>query len=217
MKNVVKLLAFVVIVVGATSVKAGLIANGSFETPTVAFGTYTNFVAGTNIGGWTIVGVDSAVVNSAVQNGITFQAQDGNNWIDLAGVSSNNPNSGVTQNITTQIGADYQLSFFVGSATDNIFFFASTVDLSIDGGMRMSFTNPTTPSNMLNWREFTVPFTAQASSTSITFYNGSAVSNYLSGLDNVSVTAAAVPEPSSMIIAIGMMLSLSIASRRWLK
>ena len=36
----------------------------------------------------------------------------------------------------------------------------STVDLSIDGGARMSFTNPTAPSDRLDWELFTVPFTA---------------------------------------------------------
>ena len=90
----------------AARADAAFITNGSFETPTVPIGGFTNFLAGsTAITGWTVVGVDSAVTNgSFTQSGITFQAQDGNQWIDLAGVTSNNRASGVTQTVPTADG-----------------------------------------------------------------------------------------------------------------
>ncbi len=214
MKNLIRIMGLAVMFLTAGQVHAGFI-NGSFESTPVAAGTFTNYLGGSNIGGWTIVGVDSAIVNSAVQSGITFQAQDGNNWIDLAGVNSNSPTSGVTQSVSTMIGGAYELSFYVGSSTDNVYFFASTVNLSIDGGTLTSFTNTTTPNNMLDWKKFTVAFIAQNSNTSFTFTNGSASSNYQSGLDNVSLTSVAVPEPFSITIwgigAIGMGL---VARRR---
>jgi hypothetical protein len=126
---------------------AGLIVNGSFETPPVPAGTFTNFLSGsTAITGWTVVGIDSALVNGTfTQNGIVFQAQNGNQYIDLAGITSNSTTSGVTQNVATTAGMTYLLSFYVGSATDNVFHFASTVDLSINGSPRTSFTNNTAP------------------------------------------------------------------------
>jgi len=178
-----------VLTLAVAPAEANMIVNGSFEDPTVPSGGYINYPAGsTAITGWTVVGVDSAVVSGTfTQSGITFQAQDGIQWIDLAGVTSNSNSSGVTQDVATMIGGVYELSFYVGSATDNSLFFASTVDLSIDGGGRVGYTNPTAPSNMLDWKLFTVEFTATSTTTHLTFFNGSAPSNYQCGLDNVSV------------------------------
>ncbi len=181
-----------------------LITNGSFETPLVPVGSFTNFPSGSlAITGWQVVGVDSAVTSgSFVQSGITFQAQDGVQYNDLAGVTSNSPTSGVMQTIATSAGALYELKFYVGSALDtqNGFFFPSTVDLSINGGSRVSYLNPASPSNMLDWRLFTVNFTATGPSTTLTFLNGSAANNFLSALDNVSVEQ--VPEPATVMLAI---------------
>ncbi len=124
MRYTFKLLVAFPLVLTAPQAWANLIVNGSFETPTVPNGSFTNFPGGsTAITGWTVVGVDSAVTDSDfMQSGITFQAQDGEQWIDLAGVTSNNPNSGVTQDISTSLGGLYELSFYVGSAQASPFF-----------------------------------------------------------------------------------------------
>jgi len=213
MSSTTKYLSLLILGLNIATARADLVVNGSFENPSVTAGTYTNFGAGANIGGWTVVGVDSALVNSAVQRGITFQAQNGSNWIDLAGENSNSRNSGVTQTLSTTMGALYELKFHVGSATDNMFFFQSTVDLSINGGTRVSFTNPSAPANMLDWKLFMVPFTATSTTTNLTFFNGSAQNNFLSGLDNVSITA--VPEPSSLLlIVVGLTAGVVARHRR---
>lgn len=183
--------------------------NGSFEIPLVPPGSFTNYPGGsTAITGWTVVGVDSSLVSgSFMQNGVTFQAQSGNQWLDLAGVTSNSSTSGVTQSIATVTGQAYEVSFYVGSATSSPFFFPATVDLSINGGPRVSYFNPIGPSNMLDWKLFTVPFTATGTTTSLTFLNGSAASNFISPLDNVSV--GVVPEPSTAALgAIGLAVFL---------
>jgi hypothetical protein len=212
MLNIIRLLVLASVTFGSTSANGGFV-NGSFENPTVAPGTFTNFTGGsTAISGWTVVGVDSALVNHYVQNGITFQAQNGSNHIDLAGVASNSKTSGVTQNIVTQIGTPYELSFYVGSATDNNLFFASTVDVTIAGGPRMSFTNPTVPTDRVDWRLFTTSFTATSTLTSITFQNGSAANNFSSLLDNVSLIA--VPEPSSIILFTLGTVAICVKNRR---
>src|SRR6185369_16191668 len=77
--------------------RSDLIVNGSFENPTVPSGGYINYARGsTGITGWTVVGVDSSVISSTfTQAGITFQAQNGAQWTDLAGVTSNSASSGV--------------------------------------------------------------------------------------------------------------------------
>jgi hypothetical protein len=168
-----------------------MIVNGSFEDPTVPAGGFSNFPEGsTDITGWTVVGVEVAVVSGTLtQGGIVFQAQDGKQWLDLTGANSNSMANGVTQDVETIIGEVHELSFYVGSATDDSLFFPSTVDLSIDGGDRVSYTNPTAPSDMLDWMLFTVEFTAKSATTNLTFFNGSAPNNNLCGLDNVSLNA----------------------------
>lgn len=184
----------------AASATANLIVNGSFETPLVPVGSFTNYPGGsTAITGWTVVGVDSAVTSGTfVQSGITFQAQDGAQWIDMAGVTSNNSTSGVTQTFPTSPGVVYEVAFYVGSARDGVFFDAATVDLTINGGPRVSYFNPATPSTMLDWKPFSTTFMATGASSTITFQNGSAANNFLSALDNVSVEA--IPEPVSLAL-----------------
>ncbi len=183
-----------------------LIVNGSFEDPVVPDGSYTNFLAGsTAITGWQVVGIDSAVTSGTfTQNGVVFNAQSGKQWLDLAGVTSNSKLSGVTQSVGTLVGATYELTFYVGSANDNTFFFPTTVDLSIDGGARASYTNPTAPRNSLDWKQFTFDFTASKTLTNITFFNGSEPNNFLSGLDNVALnrlnSPTATPEPGSLAV-----------------
>jgi hypothetical protein len=181
----------------ACEARGSLITNGSFESPVVSVGTFVNFGGGSGaITGWTVVGVDAAVTSTAfVQSGITFQAQDGAQWIDLAGVTSNSSTSGVRQTIPTTPGALYTVDFHVGSATDNRFFFPTTVDLSIDGGPRVSYTNPAVPTTSLNWLRFEAPFTAAGPTTTLTFFNGGTSNNFLNALDNVSVNE--VPEPAA--------------------
>jgi hypothetical protein len=189
---------------------ANLIVNGSFETPTVPNGSYINYPGtSTAITGWTVVGVDSAVTSTNfTQSGVTFNAEDGNQWIDLAGVTSNSMTSGVTQSIGTVIGDNYQITFYVGSCYALPYFFPATVDLSIDGGARAHYSNPATPSTMLDWELFTVDFTAANSTTNLTFLNGDASNNYETPLDNVSVDV--VPEPSTLaLLALGAVGLLS--------
>lgn len=216
--KVVKLLMLIVVALCATPARAAIIVNGSFENPTVPNGGFTTFVGGsTAITGWTVVGVDSTVVDTNfVSHGITFQAQDGSQWLDFTGPGTNASANGVTQDITTTIGQLLSLSFYVGSATDNIDIFASTVDLSIDGGARVGYTNPNTPTNMLDWQLYTVQFTATGTTTNLTFFNGSAGNNHLSALDNVSLTAvSAVPEPASVVIlGVGSILMFAGVRRR---
>jgi hypothetical protein len=218
MIHILRVLTICLGAVVATPAVANLIVNGSFETPPVPAGGTTIYGAGsTSITGWTVVGAgaDSValVSTSFQQSGVTFNAQNGQQWIDLAGNTSNSQSSGVTQSIPTVPGGLYEVSFYVGSADDNVnnFFFPATIDLSINGGPRTHYTNPIAPPDHLDWKQFIVPFVAVGSSTNLTFYNGGASNNFLSAFDNV--VADGVPEPAGVIL-IGLGAAGFLGGRR---
>lgn len=212
---------YLVLLAGTGSAGAELLVNGSFEAPIVPVGSFTNFPGGsTAISGWTVVGVDSAIVNgSFTQSGILFRAQAGNQYIDLAGVTSNSQTSGVTQTVATTIGQAYQLRFQVGSAQGGGFFFPSTIDVSLNDGPRVSHTNPATPANALDWKPFVLSFVATTPTTKITFLNGGASSNFNSALDGASLEPVAaapalgVPGGVTLLGALGLLGVLASAKR----
>ena len=96
--------------------RGNLITNGSFETPVVPVGGFTNYLSGsTLITGWTVVGPEASIVNgSYVSLGELFPAKDGVQWLDLTGDLSNAV-EGVQQTVTTTPGTSYTLSFWVGN------------------------------------------------------------------------------------------------------
>ncbi len=203
------------------SANAATIINGSFENPVIPVGTYENYGGGsTDIIGWTVVGLMNSLVESTVvDRGITFNAYSGSQWLDLTGPGPNLAGNGISQDITTITGQAYQLSFYVGSATDiaaynlSAAYFASTIDLSVNGGSRISFINTTAPANSMDWRLFTSTFTATGTNTNITFFHGGSSGNHLAGLDDVSITA--VPEPSNFLLFLsGSLVTLFFSRRR---
>lgn len=196
--------------------KSSLLPNGSFETPTVSAGTYDTFFAGSGaLGGWSILGTNVTVISgSYTESGILFPAAQGDQWLDLTGPGTNLPDNGISQTVATQIGQLYRLSFFVGSATDHTNLFSSTVDLSIDGGTRAPFTNPSASTSTLEWAPFSVDFTASGAQTTLAFFNGSGPGNHLSALDNVSLVAVAIPESASFAALAGLATLALAASRR---
>lgn len=187
-----------------------LITNGSFEFISLDPSTLSSDVAGsTNITGWDVVGPGEVSVASSPLffDGITFNAQDGNQWLDLTGLFDTGLTTGVTQSIPTIIGQAYNLQFYVGSALGSEvgLVFPSTVALSINGAPSESFPNPAEPTTSLDWKLFTTPFTSTSATTSLTFFNGNTRPNVISALDNVSVTAVppsavpAVPGPLPLL------------------
>ena len=99
--------------VAASSAHSALI-NGSFETPIVPSDPgYTIFPVGSAaLTGWTVFGppgTNVAIVSgSFAQNGVSFTAQNGIQWLDLTGLS--NSTEGVSQAVATALGHKYQLS-----------------------------------------------------------------------------------------------------------
>lgn len=190
---------------------AATIANGSFELPSLSSGGAQGFVAGNDIGGWTVLGGGVALLEtnySEPQNGVaTFAAAQGLNSLDLTGGGNTGTNSGVQQSIATNIGEVYRLAFSVGVANSgsnplSLYTTASTLGLSIDGGARTLFTNSTLPAaGSVGWAQYFYDFTATSGTTSIAFLNNTTSNNFV-GLDDVqisTVSAASVPEPFTII------------------
>jgi hypothetical protein len=200
---------------GSLPLRADSIVNGSFETPVVPVGNFTNFASGSiGITGWTVVGAAGGVsiVNGTfTQNGILFPAENGTQWLDLTG-NGVNSNEGVEQTFATTSGAQYTVSFWVGNVNNpgGIFGTTSTVDVLLGGPKGTSLLtaiNGNTTTGTQTWDQFTTTFTATGSTSTLDFLNGDPGSDNSNGLDNVSVNLSgttppppSVPEPSTLLL-----------------
>jgi hypothetical protein len=192
---------------GSLPMYADSIVNGSFETPTVPAGGFTDFASGSSaITGWTVVGATtgvSIVSGSAISAGISLPAESGAQWLDLTGDGANG-NEGVQQTFATTAGTQYTVSFWVGNvnspATGNGT--SSTVDVLLGGTGGTSLlaaTNASAGSTTLTWEQFTTTFIATGATSTLDFLNGDPATDGLNGLDNVSVNPS-VPEPSTLLL-----------------
>jgi hypothetical protein len=180
---------------------ANLITNGSFEADLVPSADYTVYPSsGTpSLTGWTVGGVEVAVVNTLFnQNGVQFPAQDGDQWMDLTGENGNSATNNISQAVSgLNVGSVYTLTFYVGSASNNNFYFPSTVNVSLGGVSQGSFTNPSATTT-LQWQEFSIDFTPTSTIENIAFFNGNSPNNFSGGLDNITLDLADVPGPPSV-------------------
>jgi hypothetical protein len=191
----------------SSAARANSLINGSFETPVVPSGDFDNFGSGsTGITGWTVVGPGVSIVSTTFgQNGVAFEAEDGNQWLDLTGDGSNST-EGVEQTVVTTTGTNYALTFYVGNTSGgDIFGTTSTVGLDLNGTQVSSFTNSNADTTGLNWEQFSYDFTASGSSTTIGFINLDPSSDNSNGLDNVDIELGSTgpsttPEPSSLLL-----------------
>jgi Protein of unknown function (DUF642)/PEP-CTERM motif len=203
--------------------KANLITNGSFETPVVPVGGFTNFPSGsTLITGWTVVGAAggvSVVSGAFSQECCTFPAENGSQWLDLTGDGTNSI-EGVEQTVATTVGTRYTLTFWVGNVFDptGIFGTTSTVDVrlgGLSGTLLGAFTNSSTTMGTQVWEQFTTSFVAVGSSTTLDFLNADPPTDNSNGLDNIVLTASsAVPEPGTLLLFGSGTLGLAGVLRR---
>jgi len=188
-----------------------LLANGSFETPLVPVGGFTNFGTGsTAITGWTVVGPQASVVSgSFVSECCKFPADDGVQWLDLTGDLVNQV-EGVEQSVATVAGKTYDLSFDVGNVFDprGAYGTSSSVAVMVNGTSLGTFTNScTTCTDTLTWENFTTSFVASGATTLVEFLNQDPTTDNSNGLDKVVLTGAAgaVPEPATLsLLALGL-------------
>lgn len=192
----------------ALPARANLIANGSFETPAVPAGSFTNFTSGsTGITGWTVTGPEVSIVSGSYTSfGLSFPAEDGVQWLDLTGDASNAV-EGVEQTIATTSGVTYDISYFVGNQVNpgGPYGTTSTVDVLVNGSAIQKSTNSMGAGGTTQvWQQFMTSFVATSSSTTVEFLNGDPANDNTNGLDNVVVvpgpTLTATPEPSTFTL-----------------
>jgi hypothetical protein len=187
-------LVALVVGVAPASAATNLIKNGGFEKPVVPSGSYQLFGTGSSFVHWDVVGASGnvAIVSGTfTQNGFSFPAKAGAQFLDLTGTS--NSATGVAQTVATTPGAQYTLSFAVGNVVDpgGIFGTTSTVDVLIDGTQVMAATNSRgTGSTTMVWKRFTTTLTASSSSTTIALINGDPPNDTANALDVVKLVAA---------------------------
>jgi Protein of unknown function (DUF642) len=218
-----RLTCVVILLFAGSSVAYAQVTNPSFETPTVTPGTFTNFLTGSPlIPGWAVVGLNntevSIVSGTFQQGGITFEAQNGNQWLDLTGDGTNSTAEGVSQAVSTIAGHSYLLSYFIGNTTGGGGFgTTSTVNVSINGTATFSDTNSNIDATGLDWKPIMHTFVASGSTTTLAFFNGDGPGDNSNGLDTIALTdqgVAGVAEPASGALLVSGLLGLGLLSRR---
>ena len=203
---------------GASSARAGLIVNGSFEAPYVGPGSpYDpfdfNIYPNGGVPGWTSNNNETEI--DYTQQAIGYPAYDGIQSLELNGSTFDT----ISQTITGLVpGQEYRLSWAYGVRAGygpqqaNIIFGGVTVATDSTNGI---FTGPG------GWTLNTVDVTATATSEVLSFQavDTSGLGGSPGGgneIDAVSLVPAAVPEPSSLaLLSLG---GLGLAGwRRWKK
>jgi hypothetical protein len=169
---------------------ANLIQNGSFERPLVPAGGFTNFDTGTSsLRGWEVVGATgnvSIVSTTHLEDGFTWPAAVGQQWLDLTGDGSNSA-TGVQQTVATVAGTAYILTFYVGNAVGNGSV-SSTLNVFVNGTQTFAVTNFAGAGlDMIVWQKYTTTIVATSSQTIIAFMNGDVPDDNVNGLDGITL------------------------------
>jgi len=179
----VKKILIALLAVAPFAAHANLITNGGFEAG--ALGNYA--VGSTLLPGWTVVGTPGQ--NVTLQgNGYLGQST---RQLDLSGTSDSR-GGGIEQTIATLAGRTYNVSFdvYTGGLRYN-----GGVDFRINGALYGLNLKGDEPGNTTKTYAFSFVAT---STTTVRFQD--VTNGLVSHLDNVSVTAAPVPEPATMAI-----------------
>jgi choice-of-anchor C domain-containing protein len=188
MKRSVLLASILLASAAAPAQAAELLTNGSFEAGPAPGGFTTYGTGDTSITGWNILAGDVDHIGSF------WAASDGMRSLDLTGVNAGT----IGQSFATTAGLTYRVTFDLWANLDG-----GTLPRIIYanvGGSDLTFSSNGGGSNAApNWVGQAFTFVATGASTNLTFRADPLSSGccYGPALDNVSATAAAVPEPAT--------------------
>jgi choice-of-anchor C domain-containing protein len=183
----------------SSAAHANLVTNGSFESgtaPSAAVGYTTLQLNSTAIDGWKVTAGNIDYI------GTYWSAEDGARSIDLQGTGPANGAISATQTIATTIGQQYLVSFWAAGNPDGTPA-VKTFNVSFGGSGLKSFSvaEGAGPRPAMNWTLESFIYTADSTSSALSFMSTTA-GPYGPALDNVSVIALSVPEPSTWAMMI---------------
>jgi hypothetical protein len=194
------LLAAAALLGASFSSQATLIVNGDFEENFVASNNWATFSSAA-VAGWQ--GSNIEIWNAL--NGVI--AASGKNFIELNAHGSNVGAWSIFQTFATEIGRDYQLSFYYRARNNN----NEAFQVSFAG-----LTQAMTEHTKAGWSFFSSIFTATAETSTLRFtsLNSGTQGNLLDAI-NVSALPAptAVPEPATLAAFTAGLLAL-VGGRR---
>ena len=165
---------------------ANIVADPGFENGTP--GSYTGAIGD----GWVVTtGTGAICNNSGAGCGSAGVARTGTQMAFLDWSSTLNT---ISQTLTTVIGQTYTISYFVAGTHPNL------LEVTFGGATLFNGTSPTngvgSPSDYV---QYNFTSTATSTSTVLAFSGQRTVAGEIL-LDDVSVTASSVPEPSSLLL-----------------
>jgi len=198
----------------AVPAHANLLTNGSFEFGNFvpdAQDTMSLSPGATDMTGWTVQNAALAWIGPS--NPFGLLASDGNYFLDLSGYHDNAPYGGVlqSQTISTTIGAEYRLTFDIGTDPQ---YDTAPVSVQVTAGSA-SATFTSTPIIPNQWESFTFDFFATSANTAISLIGQASTDEKYLGLDNVNLIV--VPEPSTLTLLAGPGLLVFAVWRRFRK
>lgn len=196
--------------VSAACAQANLLTNGSFELP-VGNGQNQIIPGGdsTAVLGWTTILSGVERFDPTLYS--VGSAPDGNIVIDVC--PFNFTGGGIQQTFATTVGQQYTLSFSAG--TSNAFGRTGDAVLNVSvGNVAQSFTLQNLQAVAV-YNTYTVPFTATAATTLLTFQNLQDANTHFAFIDRVSVPGiTAAPEPGALTFVLATLPLMGAAFRR---
>jgi Protein of unknown function (DUF642) len=211
---------------------SGSIVNGSFEsfvgTDTAGdadgLGRTVYGSGSSGVTGWTLSGTGDVYLHHTPDIGNTIGqefnfAQAGSTYLDLSGGIGggvSGQHAVISQAFATVPTELYELSFYIGAARSP----SASINVQLLGASNLlnSTLTALAPSTNINWSLKTFVFTANSTTTTLSFHDTSNNDDNYSFVDNVSVSQVAVPEPSNLVtwsILLASSMTYSIRARRW--
>ncbi len=170
---------FLVLALVISVSRANLVTNGGFEQPDVDYGSYGIFAS---IDGWvTTYGFSLEIRDHYGPYGSPYE---GDQFLELDGYESSN----IIQDITTQAGQNYQLSFAYAGRPDE-FAGLNEIDVYWDGILLVELRNE---SGDLAWEFKTYTVTATSDIATLEFRDIGESTSYGAHLDDVSLVPQGV-------------------------